>query len=249
LAAADLGGAADALGGELRLPVPYADPGIAEFGLANAVFAAGDTFLEIVSPVRPGTAAGRYLERRGGDAGYMAIFQVDDLAGARSRQADLGVRVVWQVDLPDMSGTHLHPGDVPGAIVSLDRPDPPASWRWAGPRWTGSAPPDREPGGITGLTVTCTDPAVLAARWAAVLGAEVEGSTVAVDDGRQQLAFVAGDDEGITDVRIARPGPVGTVEVGGVRFHLEEITWGADDMRERSERGPSGPAAGRERTT
>ena len=27
------------------------------------------------------------------------------------------------------------PRDVGGAIVSLDRPLPPASWRWAGPGW------------------------------------------------------------------------------------------------------------------
>ena len=173
--------------------------------------------------MQEGTTAGRYLERRGGDAGYMAIFQVEDLQGARQRLGDLGVRVVWQVDLPDMAGTHLHPRDVPGAIVSLDRPDPPGSWRWAGPRWTGSAPTDREPGGIVGATVTSPDPEGLATRWAAVLGAEVDGTTVPLDGGRQQLTFVAGDDECITDVRIARAGPAGEVAVGGVRFHLEEI--------------------------
>ena len=153
----------------------------------------------------------------------MAIFQVDDLHGARGRLGALGVRVVWQVDLPDMAGTHLHPKDVPGAIVSLDRPDPLASWRWAGPRWTGSAPADREPGGITGATVTSPDPVALAARWAAVLGADVDGTSLALDGGRQRLAFVAGDADCITDVRLARPGPARQVVVGGVRFHLEEI--------------------------
>ncbi len=85
------------------------------FGLQNAVFTAGDTFVEVVSPVREGTTAGRYLERRGGDTGYMAIFQV--------------------------AGTHLRPRDVPGAIVSIDWADPPGSWRWAGPAWTGAAAP------------------------------------------------------------------------------------------------------------
>src|SRR2546429_1412054 len=92
-----------ALRRELGLGEPFRDPGVAEFGLENAVMALGDTFLEVVSPVRPDTTAGRYLDRRGGDGGYMAIFQVEDLAGARSRLDDLGVRVVWQVDLPDMA--------------------------------------------------------------------------------------------------------------------------------------------------
>lgn len=174
--------------------------------------------------MQEGTTAGRYLDRRGGDAGYMAMFQVDDLDGARARLDDLGVRVVWRVDLDDISGTHLHPRDVPGAIVSLDRPDPPESWHWAGPRWTGSAPADREPGGITALTVAGPDPVALAQRWAAVLGTQPEGTTVALDGGRQHLSFVAGDDEGITDVAVSRQGATGTVEVGGVRFHREELS-------------------------
>ncbi len=152
----------------------------------------------------------------------MAIFQVDDLVAARDRLPGLGVRVVWRADLTDMAGTHLHPKDVPGAIVSLDRPEPPGSWRWAGPRWIGSPPQDREPGGIRGITVASADPDTLAARWAEVLGVQADGTTITLDDA-QELAFVAGDDEGITDVRVARPGPPGTAVVSGVRFHLEEV--------------------------
>src|SRR5260370_27580475 len=99
----------------------------------------------------------------------MAIFQVPDLAAARRRVADLGVRVVWTADLPDMAGTHLHPRDVPGAIVSLDWAAPTQSWRWAGPSWTGQAPGHAH-GGVTGLTTEVTDPRAAAQRWAAVLG-------------------------------------------------------------------------------
>jgi hypothetical protein len=129
LVAAELEPVAERLREELSLGDPFADPGVGEFGLENAVFALGDQFLEVVAPIRPGTAAGRYLERRGGDGGYMLIFQLDDLDAARARAADLGIRVVWQIDLPDISGTHLHPADMRGAIVSLDRADPPASWQ------------------------------------------------------------------------------------------------------------------------
>src|SRR3974390_2716437 len=121
-------------------PDPFHDPGVGEFGLINAVFAAGDTFVEVVSPVQPDTTAGRYLQRRGGDSGYMAIFQMPDLAAARRRVADAAIRVVWTGDYADIAGTHLHPKDVPGAIVSLDWADPPQSSRWAGPAGTGRAP-------------------------------------------------------------------------------------------------------------
>jgi hypothetical protein len=117
LAAADCDATARLLREAFGWPEPFRDPGVARFGLTNAVFAAGDTFVEVVSPVQPDTTAGRYLARRGGDSGYMAIFQMPDLAEARRRVAAAGVRVVWTADLTDIAGTHLHPKDVPGAIV------------------------------------------------------------------------------------------------------------------------------------
>src|SRR5436309_2657557 len=168
LVAADLDAVSDRLRDELGLRDPFADPGVAEFGLRNAVFALGDTFLEVVSPVKEGTAAGRHLERHGGDGGYMVIFQVDDLDAARERVRRLGIRVVWQIDLPDISGTHLHPADMRGAIVSLDRPYPPRSWRWGGPAWTGRVG-NGAPGRVVGVTVDVVEPDVISKRWSTVL--------------------------------------------------------------------------------
>ena len=222
----------DQVAGELRgtfgwLP-PFHDPGVGRFGLTNAVFAAGDTFVEVVAPAQPDTTAGRYLERRGGDGGYMAIFQLPDLAAARRRVADLGVRVVWSTDLPDIAGTHLHPRDVPGAIVSLDWADPEKSWRWAGPSWTGRVP-EHAPGGVTGLTIEVDDPAAAARRWAAVLGISAAGgglaTVVELPDPDQRLRFVparSGHGEGITEVTIAGLPGGGPWVIGGVRFAGEE---------------------------
>src|SRR2546425_11952165 len=109
----------------------------------------GATFLEVVSPVREGTTAGRLLDRRGGDGGYMVILQTADLRADRARLAALGVRIVWQVELDDIATVHLHPRDLGGAIVSLDQPVPPESWRWGGPEWQGKGPP-RAGGGRVG---------------------------------------------------------------------------------------------------
>ena len=129
LVAHDCGQVSDELRAAFGWGEPFHDPGVGRFGLTNAVFAAGDTFVEVVAPVQAGTTAGRYLERRGGDGGYMAIFQLPDLGAARARLPGLGVRVVWTADLPDIAGTHLHPKDVPGAIVSLDWAEPAGSWK------------------------------------------------------------------------------------------------------------------------
>jgi hypothetical protein len=202
---------------------PFRDPGIAAFGLQNAVMEVGDTFLEVVSPVRPDTTAGRYLDRRGGDGGYMAIFQVDDLPAARARIADLGVRVVWQSDQPDIAGTHLHPKDVPGALVSIDWASPAGSWRWAGPRWTAQVPEHR-PGGIVGVTVQSPHPVELARRWGSVLDREprqVGGGAALEVDGGQVDFILPGDErgEGICEIEIALPGAEPrTARVGGVRL-------------------------------
>jgi hypothetical protein len=226
LVARDCGQVAGELGQTFGWAPPFHDPGVGQFGLTNAVFAAGDTFVEVVAPVQPGTTAGRYLDRRGGDGGYMAIFQVPDLAEARQRVAELGVRVVWTADLPDIAGTHLHPRDVPGAIVSLDWAAPEQSWHWAGPAWTGQAP-GHAPGGVTGLTIEVIDPAAAARRWAEVLGVAVaaDGHTVALEAAGQRLRFVPGVEghgEGITEVIIAGLPGGGPWEIGGVRFAGEE---------------------------
>ena len=188
LAARDLDSAVEALRAALPLGEPYADPGVGLFGLRNAVMALGDTFVEVVSPVQENTAAGRFLDRRG-DGAYMAMFQIDDLAGARERAAALGVREVWGIELDDISAVHLHPGDMGAAIVSLDRPVDPASWRWAGP-W--------QPHGAAhtcGLTLRARDPDALGARWGEVLGG------LELDDGRVELQ--RGEDDAIAAFHVS----------------------------------------------
>jgi len=221
--AADLAGTVRQFQDAFGWADPFADPGVGQFGLVNAVFAAGDTFVEVVSPAEPETTAGRYLASRGGDSGYMAIFQLPDLAQARRRVADAGIRVIWSADLPDIAGTHLHPKDVPGAIVSLDWANPPQSWHWAGPEWIGRAPEHADPG-LAGITVEVSDPAAAAARWAQALGLAVTGNggTVTIDlvQARQDLRFVPVSDQagGIAEVRLITERERPPVQIAGVRF-------------------------------
>lgn len=218
LAARDLDAAVARLREALPLGEPFADPGVGHFGLRNAVMALGDTFVEVVSPAREGTAAGRHLERRG-DGGYMVMFQLDDLDGARSRAAALGIRTVWELELPDIVDVHLHPRDVGAAIVALDRCDPPEGWRWGGPEWEGTAPASVVAGGVTGATVRAVDPDALAARWAEVLGRPVEERAIALDLG--ELRFVEGDHDGVEAFHAEVPSRRGdSVEACGVRFEL-----------------------------
>src|ERR1700733_5699891 len=80
----------------LGIDVAYRDPGVAKWGLVNVVCPTGHDFLEIVTPFQQNTSAGRYIDRRKGDGGYMVIIQVDDAKAERKRVTDLGVRAAAQ---------------------------------------------------------------------------------------------------------------------------------------------------------
>jgi Glyoxalase-like domain len=225
LVAGELEPVASGLRSVLDLGEPFRDPGVGEFGLTNTVFALGDCFLEVISPQQPDTAAGRYLDRHGGDGGYMVIFDLTDLEGARARAERSGIRVVWRIDLPDISGTHLHPADMRGAIVSLDRSRPYGTWRWGGPQWTGRTGSGAK-GRLAGITVAVGDPSAVAARWAEVLGvpiAESPAHALRLDDAH--VSFIAVDDErqeGLVEIAVAdSPKLAGgdqAIELGGVRL-------------------------------
>ncbi len=189
----------------LGLGEPFRDPGVGLFGLHNVVCALGDDFLEIVSPTQDEAAAERHLARRG-EGGYMVIFQLDDLASARTRAHSLGIRTVWSTDTDDISASHLHPADLGGTIVSIDRPLPPESWRWGGPGWTGQRG-EGAPGRIVGVTVRVPDPGSVAARWAEVLGLAPDRTTLRLD-GDQHVTFERGD-EGLAEIVVELPTAAG----------------------------------------
>ena len=117
------------------IKVSFNDPGVGHFGLENAVLPVGTDFLEVVSPVEENTTAGRYLDRRKGDGGYMVIIQVDDFFEAKKNVQENDITVVWESDHPEAKAIHLHPKQMGGAIVSLDWMNPKESWKWAGPNW------------------------------------------------------------------------------------------------------------------
>jgi len=225
IAASELEPVAGELRRSLGLGEPFRDPGVGMFGLVNTVFAISDCFIEVITPSQPDTAAGRWLERHGGDGGYMVIFDLEDLEGARARADAAGVRVVWQLDLPDISGTHLHPADMRGAIVSIDQSRPYGSWRWGGPEWTetiSSGPPGR----LAGVTIAVPEPAEVAVRWGEVLGVRVserDQPRLALDGA--EVVFVAASgrsEEGLVEIALADlPSQVAAhepLDVGGVRL-------------------------------
>lgn len=176
LVAKDLAKVEKEIADVLGLEICYRDPGVGKYGLHNALFAMGGTFLEVVSPLQEGTAGGRYLERRGGDGGYMYIVDADNLETRREHYKKLGVRIVTDLKSGDEVSTseaiHLHPKDTGGCLLSVDRhsggADLMGGYHWAGPTWQRQ---DRSKtiSRIIGATMQADDPHALAQRWGDLL--------------------------------------------------------------------------------
>ncbi len=169
----------------LGIEVCYRDPGVAHFGLENALFPIGNQLLEVVAPVRANTAGGRYLERRGGDGGYMVITQCDEHAPRRARVESLGVRIVNQFETDEFRNMQLHPKDTGGSFFEIDEQmgagahadDGP--WEPAGPDWQRAKNLERV-GGIAAAELQCDDPEHVAARWAEIAELPVDNCTVSL---------------------------------------------------------------------
>ena len=230
LVARQLAPVVDEIQSMLELPVCHRDPGVGKYGLENALFPVGDGFLEVVAPVRDGTTAGRYLDRRGGDGGYMVITQCDDLAERRKRCEAVSVRIANEIGYPEYHELQLHPRDVGAAMLSF-------AWQ-AGARSPGGpwhpASYHGEPQAKTGLIRAMTaaelqseDPDRLARRWSEVIERPVrmeDGQRViALDDATLRFTEATdGRGEGLAglDLACAEPARRGLVLICGIRFRL-----------------------------
>lgn len=154
------------------LEVGHRDPGVKVFGLENALLPVGSQFIEVVAPIKEGTAGGRYLERRRGDGGYMCILQCDEHAPRKRRAAELGIRKALEDDSAEYSIMQLHPRDTGGTFLEIDyqkggeAPDGP--WAPAGRNWKPAVRTDVVRA-IAAAEIQSPEPAALAERWAQIL--------------------------------------------------------------------------------
>ncbi len=192
--------------------VAYRDPGVGHFGLHNALLPFGNQFLEVVAPIRADTAGGRYLERRGGDGGYMVITQCDDHLPRRARIAELGVRVVGQFETATFRNMQLHPRDTGGSFLEIDEQlgpgadDADGPWEPAGPDWRRAVCTDRVLG-FSAAEIQVDNPPAVAARWSEITGIDliVEGGVATLPLDNAGLRFVPCAD--------GRPAGLGGIDV------------------------------------
>ncbi len=244
LVAGDLDPVVTGLRRVFGLEICYVDDAVAQYGLVNALMPVGNQFLEVVAPTRPGTAAGRYLERRGGDGGYMVITQCDDLDRRRRRVDELGVRVANPLAYGQFQGMQLHPRDTGGTFFEIDRQadgdagDGP--WHPAGPDWQ-SFVRTHVVAAIVAAEIQSPDPDALAERWSAI--AEIplvrdEAAVATLPLANADLRFVVASDgrgEGLAGVdlragdaeaalasarSLGLPQEGNEIRIGGMRFAL-----------------------------
>jgi hypothetical protein len=171
LVAADLEREAARIGALFGLEVCHRDPNVAKYGLANVLFPVGTTFLEIVSPTRPGTTAGRFLERHQGKHGYMVILDCEDPERYRRRAESLGVRVANVIRHDAYLGVQLHPKDTGAAMLEFNSTiggaDLMGAYAPAGPHWQRFIRTSRVRS-IAGVEIEAPEPERIAARWASI---------------------------------------------------------------------------------
>jgi len=233
LVARELEPVVDELNRHLGIDIAYRDPAVAMFGLHNAVMPVGNQFIEVVAPIRDDTAAGRYLDRRDGDGGYMVILQCSEHERRRERVQELGVRTAFEHVGDEYHIMQLHPADTGGSFLEVDEQvggdalDGP--WEPAGPDWQ-RARRTNIVRGVVGAELQSPDPERLASRWADILELPVSD-----DDGAlfirlegANLHFVEavdgrGEGLGGIDLLLAEESPAPEVEaIGGVRLRFVE---------------------------
>ncbi|WP_298254132.1 VOC family protein [Bradyrhizobium sp.] len=227
------------------IEVCHRDPAVAKYGLRNALLPIGNSFVEIVAPTKDKTAAGRYLDRRKGNGGYMVILDTDELDRWQKHVDAIDVRIATRLASDGYRGLQLHPRDTGGTLLEINWSDGGAgvnaAYHPAGPGWHAYVRTTVVKA-IIGAELQSDHPERLAAKWSVILrkpARPIDGQW-RIDVDNAGLRFVPARDgrgEGLSgiDLRVTERARVrdmarrrglavtdGAVLIGGVRFNLTE---------------------------
>lgn len=94
---------------------------VADQGVEEAMFRLGDTYLQLIAPLAPGTPVGRFIERRGEGLHHIA-YEVDSLRQAIASAREHGLTLVDEQPRPGSRNTEVafvHPKGNLGVLVEL----------------------------------------------------------------------------------------------------------------------------------
>jgi hypothetical protein len=142
---------------------------------------------------------------------------VPDLEEVLARAARLGLAPVLREEYRGNQICQLHPRDF-GTLLEVDQIVGPKDWHWD-EEFPASAR-GRERARPTAAVIAVPDPAAMAARWAEVFGADLDGASVRLAG--VTISFAPSGDKrpGLVSVDVAVPpdGESGELELAGVSF-------------------------------
>ena len=206
----------------LGLSSGFADPLLEDIGLADETIRVGpEAHLEVVAPLTDTASINGWLTKVGGGGGYALSIQVPDAAALVANAEAAGVRVVADLEAYDRRIVQLHPGDM-GLLVELDEIPEPDQWFWDD--IATETPENPVVDDVLGVDVESSDPQAQAARWAAVMGVEVEdGDVPSIRLGSRTVHFVRGDRRMLSAVDLRKVDGAeapSTLSVSGVLLRL-----------------------------
>jgi methylmalonyl-CoA/ethylmalonyl-CoA epimerase len=87
-----------------------------------AMFPIGQTRIELLEPMGPGTPVAKFLDKRGPGIHHLC-FEVDDIRAEMARLRGLGLRLTTEEPTPGAHGAlvaWIHPGDTGGVLIELN---------------------------------------------------------------------------------------------------------------------------------
>ena len=97
---------------------------VSEQGVEAVLLDVGDSHVELLQPLGPDTAVGKFLARRGPGLHHVA-YRVDDVEDALRRLAAAGVRLIDEQPRTGIRNSRvafLHPGATGGVLTEIVQP-------------------------------------------------------------------------------------------------------------------------------
>ena len=93
---------------------------LADQGVRATLIQVGQTRLELLEPITPESAVGRFIERRGEGLHHLAL-NVSDIGGKLKMLENRGIRLIDKEPREGLSGTiaFIHPASVFGVLTEL----------------------------------------------------------------------------------------------------------------------------------
>jgi methylmalonyl-CoA/ethylmalonyl-CoA epimerase len=111
--------------GPLQLPLVHRET-VVEQGVEAALLDVGESHVELLQPLAPDTAVGRFLAQRGPGLHHVA-YRVDDVEQTLSELAEAGMRLIDERPRTGIRGSRVafvHPASTGGVLTEIVQPAP-----------------------------------------------------------------------------------------------------------------------------